>query len=182
MDALHLFTQIKDWVAHAARSFSVGVLTHEDLTHEAYIVCHEVMLKYSSADENGLTAIVKRSIKNRFVDLYRYHSFRGRFLADELPDQIPGYVEVFSVLVAKEMVEFIRDKLNKQERVVFNCLIDIPDGVMFRAVVEYDSKAVSGSEVKIYDRHFADYLEISNATMSRCRESIRLALEKWKEA
>lgn len=188
MDAHSLYTEIKDWVTSVARSFSlIGVLTPEDLTQEAFIVCYEVSLKYSMTDDDSLMRIAKRSIRNKFVNFYRYYSYRFRVQDDLDLNQIPGgYEQPFQVFVAKECTEYIRDHLNKLEKVVFDCLISVPEGVMIRAQIEFNQKqgrsglVMNRDIVKINDRHIASYLKVSSATISRSRTRIKDLFKTWE--
>lgn len=186
MKAYLLFKELQDWVTSVAWSFSlVGVLTPDDLIQEAFIVCYEVSLKYSMTDDDSLTRIAKRSIRNKFVNFYRYYSYRvqGDLDLNQIPD---GYEQPFQVFVAKECTEYIRDHLNKFERIVFDCLISVPEGVMIQAQIEFNQKqersglVMNKNVVKISDKHIALYLKVSPATISRSRTRIKDLFRTWE--
>lgn len=188
MDVLNLYSEIREWAASVAHSFlRIGVLTTDDLLQEAFIVCYEVSLKYNMTDDDSLMRIAKRSIRNKFVNFYRYYSYR--MYDDVNPDQIPaGYEQPFQILVAKECTEYIRDHLNNLEKVVFDCLIVVPEGVMIQAQLEFEEKqersglVMNKNSVVINDKHLANHLNVSPATISRSRAKIKCLFINWEKS
>lgn len=84
----------------------------DDLKQEAYVVAVAVVLKYEKLEPPELLLVMKRSIRNRLVDLIRNR--RGAERTERRAARPEAFVEGDGVVI-RDMVQFIRDRIRPDD-------------------------------------------------------------------
>lgn len=196
---LRLYEEIEPYIDAACSSFSKGLrhLTMEDLKQECALKLFEVLStnkRLSDKKDAEITKIFKKSVYNRLRDMYRSYKSEidlnltirvQREDDDSLNGSklVSGEMSAHDILVHKEWVGLVSNLLEYDiDKELLRLLVE-PDDALVRIVIMeqkvYDKRRKSGEtlfiseEVTIRQKHYAQRLGISEATLSRMLKKIQ---------